>query len=366
MTFTTVYEEILDQLHQIDPINYAKTRNFIDGDVTRLSPYISRGVISTRMVMQHVLNEGHSPYQIEKFLQELAWRDYWQQIWIEKGDLINKDLKHEQPLVSNHEMPEAIDKASTGIKAIDEAIKGLYEHGYLHNHVRMYVAAMACNIGQSHWKVPAQWMYYHLLDGDWASNALSWQWVAGSNANKKYYANQANINKYCYTRQKGTFMDVEYEDFNGMNIPYELSSTALPSLETPLPAKNEIKVSTSNPTLLYNYYNLDPEWRVDEDMNRVLLIEPSVFAKYPVSQNGINFMMGLAKNIPGIQVFVGEFHELNTNHGLDNFIFKEHPLNGHYEGTEEQREWMFGVKGYFPSFFAFWKKCRKELKTKAF
>ena len=35
-------------------------------------------------------------------------------------------------------------------------------------------------------------MYYHLLDGDWASNALSWQWVAGSNASKKYYANQAN------------------------------------------------------------------------------------------------------------------------------------------------------------------------------
>ena len=52
-------------------------------------------------------------------------------------------------------------------------------------------------------------MYYHLLDGDWASNALSWQWVAGSNANKKYYANQDNINKYFNSSQKQTFLDVD-------------------------------------------------------------------------------------------------------------------------------------------------------------
>ena len=42
-------------------------------------------------------------------------------------------------------------------------------------------------------------------------------------------------------------------------------------------------------------------------------------------------------------------------------IYKEHPLNN-YQGTEEPRDWMFGVTGYYPSFFGFWKKCQKELK----
>ncbi|TNF24816.1 MAG: deoxyribodipyrimidine photolyase, partial [Bacteroidetes bacterium] len=43
--------------------------------------------------------------------------------------------------------------------------------------------------------------------------------------------------------------------------------------------------------------------------------------------------------------------------------YKEHPLNKNYVGTEEPRDWMFSVTGYYRSFFAFWKKCQKEMKT---
>ena len=116
-----------------------------------------------------------------------------------KGNAINQDIKHEQKPISNHSISKAIIDANTGIYAIDNGIQEFYKTGYLHNHLRMYIAAIACNMGKSHWKAPAQWMYYHLLDADWASNALSWQWVAGSNANKKYVANQDNINKFCFT-----------------------------------------------------------------------------------------------------------------------------------------------------------------------
>jgi deoxyribodipyrimidine photo-lyase len=229
--FTTEYTKILEQVKNINPLEYGRTRNFIDGAVTHLSPYISRGVISTRQVMEHALSQGYYPFQIEKFLQELAWRDYWQQVWIEKGEGINNDLRHEQPDVLNHEMPEAIVKAQTGISAIDTAITDFYDTGYVHNHLRMYIASLACNVGKSHWKVPAQWMYYYLLDGDWASNALSWQWVAGSNSNKKYWANQENINKYCHTNQKGTFLDVSYEDLPNIQVPNNLQSTTMPELK---------------------------------------------------------------------------------------------------------------------------------------
>ncbi|MCB0847212.1 MAG: deoxyribodipyrimidine photolyase, partial [Bacteroidetes bacterium] len=172
-TFATEYTEILARIDQIEPIKYGQTRNFIDGAVTRLSPYISRGVISTAQVLEITLNRGFNPGEIKKFIQELAWRDYWQQVWIARSDEINEDLKQPQSEVTNFAMPQSIIEGNTGVQAIDDAIGEFYQTGYLHNHLRMYIASMACNMGKSHWKVPAKWMYYHLLDGDWASNALS-------------------------------------------------------------------------------------------------------------------------------------------------------------------------------------------------
>ena len=67
-----------------------------------------------------------------------------------------------------------------GIESIDFAINGLYEKGYLHNHSRMYIASIACNIGKAYWLTPSKWMYYHLLDGDIASNVGGWQWAAST------------------------------------------------------------------------------------------------------------------------------------------------------------------------------------------
>ena len=56
-----------------------------------------------------------------------------------------------------------------------------------------------------------------------------------------------------------------------------------------------------------------------------------------------------------------EFDDLMKHHELKEVYFKEHPANTHYDGIEESRDWMFEVKGYHPSFFSFWKKCKKQL-----
>lgn len=360
MEFETNYREIIAQIGAINPGKYAKTRNFIDGAVTRLSPYISRGVISTKNVFQSLLNRGYTIKNAEKLIQELAWRDYWQQVWIAKGEEINHDLKRPQVKVENNEIPRALIDAETGIEAVDRGIAELYESGYMHNHVRMYTAAIACNMGHSAWRAPARWMYYHLLDGDWASNALSWQWVAGSNSGKKYVANQQNINKYCFTRQKETFLDVAYSAFENMNTPDVLKETGLPKLKTPLPQCESLSINPKIPTYLYNSYNLDPKWDEEVKANRVLLLEPSVFEKYPVSKKSIAFIMKLSENIPNIQIFTGEFDELASTFKLKDIHYKEHPLNSNYRGTKHPRDWMFNVKGYYPSFFAFWKQCKKD------
>ena len=360
--FPTSYAEILQRVRNIDPVKYGSSRNYINGAVSYLSPYISRGLISTKFVFSQIQNNGYQTGRVQKFIQELAWRDYWQQVWIVKGDAINSDLKHPQAPVSNTSISKAIVDAATGIEAIDTAIADFYKTGYLHNHVRMYIAAIACNMGQSHWKVPAQWMYFHLLDADWASNALSWQWVAGANANKKYVANQENINNYCFTEQKGSFLDVPYEAFSTLPIPEILKDTPTLELKTPLPKQESIAIDEKLPTCIYNFYNLDPLWKKDDVVNRVLLLEPSHFESYPVSQKTIDFMLKLSKeNIENIKVYVGEFKDFITAYKCGTIYYKEHPLNNQYQGIEEPRDWMFDVQGYYPSFFAFWKKCKKQL-----
>lgn len=364
MSFPTDLPAIEERIRQIDPVKYGSTRNFKWGAVTRLSPYISRGVISTKQVFEHVLSLDLPWSRVEKMAQELAWRDYWQQIWIAKGDGINQDLKHAQHPVRSQELSEAVVQAKTGVEAMDEAIEELYATGYMHNHMRMYVAAVACNMAQSYWKEPARWMYYHLLDGDWASNALSWQWVAGANANKKYVANQENINKYFNSKQLDTFLDVPYAAFANMDCPDVLQQTTDLQLKTKLPESQALNIDPDLPLLVYNYYNLDPNWRKEEQVNRVLLFEPTIFERYPVSQACIEFAIALSRNIPGIQIYVGEYTDLLAEAKVEKVIYKEHSLNKYDRGQEDARDWMFEVGGYYPSFFSFWKKCKKEIKVK--
>ena len=358
--FATDYQTILERVDAIDPLKYGRTRNFVDGDVSYLSPYISRGVISTKQVLDHVMSKGFTINQIESFVKELCWRDYFQRVGQVKN--LNEDIKHPQEPVSNHAIPSAILEASTGIEAIDTAIRQLYATGYMHNHCRMYTASVVCNIAHSHWLHPARWMYYHLLDGDWASNACSWQWVAGANSSKKYYANQENINKYGHTRQLNTFLDKPYEAFDTTDCPQHLKDTQTASLQTVLPEAAPLQIDQHHPTFVYNYYNLDPIWHKDEVGNRILLLEPEFFNNYPVSERCMEFMLALSKNIPNMQVYVGSFDQLCHQHNIKEIYFKEHPLNIGYRGQEDSRDWISeNVTGYHPSFFAYWKRMEKPL-----
>lgn len=76
----------------------------------------------------------------------------------------------------------------------------------------------------------------------------------------------------------------------------------------------------------------------------------------------MDFAVSLSENIEGIQIVVGEFSSLNQHIEEQHIIFKEHPLNRHYKGQEEDREWMSSVAGYYPGFFKFWNKVKKEIK----
>lgn len=353
----TRYDEIIQLANNFDPKDYGATRNYKSGSVSRLSPYISRGIISTKWLYDNLLERFGDIRPYEKFVQELAWRDYWQRVW--QVIDIDEDIKQPQERISHFEMPQAVMEARTGIKAVDQAIEELYETGYMHNHMRMYVASIVCNIGQSYWKEGARWMYAHLLDGDWGSNALSWQWVAGSNSSKKYYANQENINKYFGSDQRGTFLDTNYDQLMEMPVPDVLKPEATLDLQTKLPAFNA-QLNPDLPTLVYTHYNVDPTWNAEMDANRVLLFEPDHFKAYPMGEKTIQFVLDLAENIDGIQIYVGDFNNLKAQVN-DAIYFKEHPFSSHFSGIRESRDWLHAEVPLEKSFFRYWKELKNAL-----
>ena len=361
------YSEIIAKIHQLDPIQYCLTRNYTDGSVTKLSPYISRGLVNIETIIQIVL-EKYSYNEAKKLIQELCWREYFQRVFQEKKRQIFKDLQINNEINKVFLIPKSILYARTEIEQIDSGIRELYQVGYIHNHVRMYIASICCNIANVDWLLPSKWMYYHLLDGDIASNTLSWQWVAGTFSKKKYYVNQENINKYTKSSQNQTFLDKNYDNFPFEYIPEKLKEFCELKLETMLDnylvKKNIIEsVDPSRPILIYNSYNIDPLWHKDKNYNRVLLLEPDHFKEFPIKESVVDFIVSLAKaNINNLVVLVMNLKELREKFSNTRIIFKEHPLFDHYTGEKEEREWFAtDVKGFYPSFFSFWKKIEKKL-----
>ena len=122
--------------------------------------------------------------------------------------------------------------------------------------------------------------------------------MAGTNSHKKYIANQENINKYCFTKDKNTFLDKSYAELSEFEkIPLEIKDETDFSFDIELPNKEPINIDNELPTFIYTAYNLDSNWKKDEKANRILLLEPSHYEKYPVSKKVMDFYILLSKEI---------------------------------------------------------------------
>jgi deoxyribodipyrimidine photo-lyase len=193
----------LKQLALVDVTSYAATRNMLSGCVTQLSPYFRHGIITLAEVRRVVLKQGFRE-NAYKLLQELARRDYYQRVYNLLGEDIWQDIEPYKTGVTHYEtdLPQDISSGTTGLACIDTFARELRETGYLHNHARMWIAAYVIHHRRVRWQAGARWFLQHLLDGDPASNNLSWQWVASTFSAKPYYFNQENLahyseNKYC-------------------------------------------------------------------------------------------------------------------------------------------------------------------------
>ncbi|MEM7729373.1 MAG: FAD-binding domain-containing protein [Pseudomonadota bacterium] len=193
-------DEALDRLGWVDPVAYGRTRNHLDGAVTQLSPFIRHGAVSLAEVRDTVLSAVGNANDAEKMVQQLAWRDYWQRLYVQLGEGIWEDREPYKtgfgPEDYADTLPDDIAQGRTGVASMDGFIRELTETGWLHNHARLYLASYVCHFRRVKWQAGARFFLSHLLDGDPASNNLSWQWVASTFSHKPYYFNLDNLDRF--------------------------------------------------------------------------------------------------------------------------------------------------------------------------
>ena len=216
-------------LQQISPQRYATTRNHLNGAVTRLSAYLRHGVLTLAEVRRDALLRGGA--KAEKLVTEFAWRDYWQRVYAQIGDGIWKDRDSYKtgwrPADYADDLPADIVEGTTGLRCMDGFAGELRTTGYLHNHARMWFAAYVIHFRRVRWQAGAAWFLEHLLDGDPASNNLSWQWVASTFAVKPYYFNRDNLEQFtdgvycraCQYYRNGCPFEATYDELQARLFP---------------------------------------------------------------------------------------------------------------------------------------------------
>ena len=147
--------------------SYASSRNHLDGAVTHLSPYLTHGLLNLPEVAALAAARHALPIE-HKFVQELAWREFFHHVWQHRGEAIFSSL-HGGPRPDADyaaAVPDDIRQGRTGVPVIDTAVRQLYDCGWLHNHARMWLASYVVHVRGVHWRAGADWLVAHLLDGD--------------------------------------------------------------------------------------------------------------------------------------------------------------------------------------------------------
>lgn len=222
--------EARHRLDALNPSKYGSTRNHLEGAVTGLSPFIRHGVINNSKVRDAAL-EAAPVKQAEKFIQQLTWREYWQRLYREAPDRIWHNVEPYKTGFDaadyDDDLPDDIREGRTGVACIDQFIGELLETGYLHNHARLYIAGYVCHWRRVKWQAGARFFLSHLLDGDPASNNLSWQWAASTFSHKPYFYNLENVQKF-----SGDNIDTRFKSNKALAGTYEdVYARLFPNLE---------------------------------------------------------------------------------------------------------------------------------------
>ncbi|KAH7887641.1 DNA photolyase, FAD-binding/Cryptochrome [Phlebopus sp. FC_14] len=177
---------------------YHESRNRGDRDTTsRLSPYFSAGVISSRecvrasMELAGSKNVDAGRTGIGCWIRELAWRDFYTNVLahfprVSMGRPFQEKMADVNWEVNDAHL-QAWKEGKTGIPIIDAAMRQANTMGWMHNRMRMIVAVFLSKDLMVDWRLGERYFMEQFIDGDLANNNGGWQWSASTGVDPAPY-----------------------------------------------------------------------------------------------------------------------------------------------------------------------------------
>ena len=164
---------------------YKERRDYLAEDATSgLSENLTYGEVGPRQAWYAGMRARHEGAAgAEHFLKEVAWREFAYHLVYHAPHITTRNWRPEwDGFAWRGDNPDAERwrRGMTGEPVVDAAMRQMYVTGTMHNRARMIVASYLTKHLLTDWRVGLDWFAECLTDWDPASNAMGWQWVAGS------------------------------------------------------------------------------------------------------------------------------------------------------------------------------------------
>ena len=363
MNFITTRTEALKELeHFIEKkiFNYSTQRNFDYGphdrkNISCLSPYITHRLITEFETTKIVLSK-RSYQKVEKFVQEIFWRIYWKG-WLELRPRVWSDFLEDLKDIKEDDKYLNAINAKTDLVCFNDWVQELKNYNYLHNHTRMLFASIWIFTLGLPWQKGAEFFMKHLLDGDAASNTLSWRWVAGiQTKGKNYIAQNWNIRKFSNNKYKDMILNenpkpiIDHREYDILPLDIKESDKKLENL---IIFDNETNFKSSRLDKYKKIYCilLTFEERKVGLSNKVLEFKKNLIENQIKESNiDIEFIDGntfidISNSVKDFDVI---YPSVGENMSFLKRIIKKNNLEINYLVREEDKFcWQFSNKGYF-------------------
>jgi deoxyribodipyrimidine photo-lyase len=157
-----------------------------------LSAHLHFGEISAAACWHATMQAGGS---VDVFLKELVWRDYAQNVIVQMPEYGAKNARDAFDKLPWRDLSDpavkadfvAWTKGQTGYPIVDAGMRQLWATGWMHNRVRMITASFLVKHLLIDWREGEKWFWDTLVDADYGSNAVNWQWTAGTGVDSNMF-----------------------------------------------------------------------------------------------------------------------------------------------------------------------------------
>jgi deoxyribodipyrimidine photo-lyase len=199
-----------------DIYRYEEARNYpAKSGTARLSTHLKWGTIGPRTVYaatERALEDadewaGQSPTDsdveqpverdaaqarenVREFQSQLAWRDFYGHVLWNRPDTVHANFKDFANPIEWREDPAALQRwkdGETGYPIVDAGMRQLRSEAWMHNRVRMIVAAFLTKDLLIDWREGYAWFREKLADHDTANDVGGWQWAASTGTDAQPY-----------------------------------------------------------------------------------------------------------------------------------------------------------------------------------